>query len=195
MIPSPFSDEPLDIRREVHDTAAEMLASVPPELHKFPRPIYDIAQALHFEIVEIDVPVGEMAKFHGCNRSGRIYVNARDKVWVKRFTIGHELGHAWNIDSEWECNAFAEAVLMPAEDVATFLTNRIDQPLTLFEWAWHELSERIVTQLVRRYRVGYNAMISALGNYGWIADVKPGTARLQGDKLFEDYLEWFQWLK
>jgi hypothetical protein len=111
--------------------------------------------------------------------------------------VGHKLGHAylWAGHAEWECNALAEALLIPSDDVRSTTAQITESPLPLQEWARRELGDGAMTRLVQRYGVGYNALISALGNYGCIQDVRPGTARLTGDALFETYRQYYQALK
>ena len=186
----------LNSRHEVHLVAAAVLDDVPPDLQwPLPRPIDQIAHHLGFGIRYVTVP--DPIAFHGCLHNQQIYVSRNAAPWLRRFTIGHELGHAylWAGHAEWECNAFAEALLIPSDDVRSTTAQITESPLPLQEWARRELTDGAVTRLVQRYGVGYNALISALGNYGCIRDVLPGTARLTGDALFETYLQYYQALK
>lgn len=146
-----------------------------------------IAEALHFEVIPIHI--ADLPKFHGCSNESRIYVGSTHRPWEQRFTIGHELGHAflWTDSKEWECNAYAEALLLPPDDVNETVATLVQNPPSLKAWAVLECEDRLVSRLAHRYGVGYNALISALGNYGWIEDVPPWSARLHGDQVFEAY--------
>ena len=185
-------DNPLNVRREGHDTAEAMMADVPQALHSIPRPMVEIATALHFQV--IPVHVADLEKFHGCSDESRIYIGCAHRPWEQRFTIGHELGHAflWTEPKEWECNAYAEAVLLPPDDVIDTVSTLVQNPLNLKAWAVQEHESRLVSRLAQRYGVGYNALISALGNYGWIEDVPPWSARLHGNQVFEAYFQQFR---
>ncbi|AUW92689.1 hypothetical protein BXT84_00890 [Sulfobacillus thermotolerans] len=194
-IPDGYMNDLLNIRREVHDTADAMMADVPRTLHSVPRPMIAIAEALHYEVVSIIVT--DVNNFHGCSNGSRIYIDISHQPWERRFTIGHELGHRclWVGHKEWECNAYAEAVLLPRNDVRQVLGEWVGHPLSLKAWAVREHEEGLVTRLTKRYGVGYNALISALGNYGYIVDVPPWSARLNGDRVFEEYFQYFRALK
>ncbi len=63
--------------------------------------------------------------------------------------------------AEWECNALAEALLIPSDDVRSMTAQIAENPLPLQEWDRRELSDGAITRLAQRYGVGYNALISA----------------------------------
>jgi hypothetical protein len=177
----------LDVREEIHDTVGVVLDDVPLTLHAVPRPVDRIAQSLGYHIHVVSDE--ELDKYHGWLANEIIYVGAGDKPWQRRFTIAHELGHAmlWSGADEWECSAFAEALLIPRSDLVAVVHHGWAGPMTLCDWAEAECIMAAVTVLVRRYAIGYNAMIRALGNYGLILDVPPWRARFAGDDLFAAY--------
>ncbi|MCY0884727.1 MAG: hypothetical protein OWV35_02445 [Firmicutes bacterium] len=178
----------LDDRWEIHDMVEAIVATLPPALRRIPRPVVAIANACGFEVHPI---AGVSPGFQGIYVGVRpwILVRAADPVHVQRLTIIHELAHGWGLKLEWEVNAFAEALLMPRDAVAAIVRAWAPAPpWTVAEWARQERARRRLTQLARRFGVGRHAMFSALANYGWVTGVAPGTARLAGDALFEQYL-------
>lgn len=185
-------------RQEIHETTLVVIQEAVTRgghlLSAVPRPIDGIAEVLGSHV--------EMASeqwLHGnkglCTESA-IVVNEDDgRDWVRRFTIAHELGHQWlgNTAEEWECNAFAGSILIPEEDVANELQRRhLVHPETLERWARYEHGGGLITQLVRRYRVGYHAMIRSLADYGWVTGIAPWTSPAYGLSLYEQYESFYR---
>ncbi len=181
------------IRQEVHDTTVaimqEAMTRGGPPLGAVPRPIDQIAAVLGTDIQEVSEEWLQGNK--GLCTEHAIVVDDQDgRDWVRRFTIAHELGHQWlgTTAEEWECNAFAGSLLIPEEDVAHELQRRqLVHSETLERWALCEHGGGLITQLVRRYRVGYHAMIRSLADYGWVTGIAPWTSPAYGLSLYEQY--------
>lgn len=182
----------LTARKEIHEVANAVMDKVPRNLQQFPRPIVLIAQALGYTIHY--VPRRTANQFHGCIHERTIYLGTSAKLYQQRFTIGHELGHGelWDGAKEWECSAFAEALLIPRYELLTLVAINIGHPLTLKQWAQQEQEQGIVSSLTARFEVGYNALISALANYGLVRGIDPWAGRLEGDRLYETYQRYYR---
>ena len=200
-------DEPLTIewiaqtRHEIHDTAIEVVqeavARGGSRLKEVPRPISDIAVVLGSRVVKAPDRLLRGNRGLCTEREILVVQSDDDRHWVQRFTIAHELGHQWLGPKapEWECNAFSASTLIPDDDVRTFLERRnVTRPATLEEWAHREIRGAVVSHLVRRYGVGYHAMIRALADYGFVAGIAPWTSQAYGDALYESYEYYYRHL-
>jgi hypothetical protein len=186
------------IREEIHETTAELIQEAIRRggtiLGGVPRPIDRIAAVLGSHVERVSAKWLQGNK--GLCTEHAIVVDDQDgRDWVRRFTIAHELGHQWlgAEAEEWECNAFAGSMLIPEQDVHSELQRRhLGQAETLEQWARYEHGGGLVTQLVRRYRVGYHAMIRALADYGWVSGVDPWTSPAYGLSLYEQYESFYR---
>jgi len=168
-----------EIRREIYDTTTalitEAIARGGSRLGQVPRPIDAIASVFGLQVY----PAPEIL-LHGnhglCTETTILIPDTDGRDWVKRFTIAHELGHQrlGPMAEEWECDAFAGSILIPMEDLQRELDRRqLSFAATLARWARYEVLNGLITRFVRRYGVGYNAMIRALADYGWVVGVAP----------------------
>lgn len=184
----------VQIRQEIHETTTAIMQEAIQRggsaLGSVPRPIDTIASVLGTHVADVS-----QEWLHGnkglCTENAILVDDHDGRDWVRRFTVAHELGHQWlGPDAEeWECNAFAGSLLIPDTDVRKELERRhlgqSSEPLE--QWARYEQGGGLVTQLVRRYRVGYGAMIWALADYGWVSGVAPWTSLAYGASLYEQY--------
>ncbi len=183
-------------RCEVHETATELINEAAvrggPAILKMPRPIGRIAKVLGSQVHR--APNDLLRGNKGLCTETAILIGSTDPAWVERFTIAHELGHQWlgRTAEEWECNAFAGSILIPSEDVHNELARHHLAAAPLDRWAECERHAGILTRLVRRYWVGYDAMIRALADYGWIVGVDPWTSIAYGDRLFKAYAQYWR---
>lgn len=58
-----------------------------------------------------------------------------------------------------------------------------------------KVSPSTVSILTDHREVGYNALVSAIANYGLVQGVEPWAARLSGDQIFEEYFQHFRALQ
>lgn len=186
-------------RQEIHETTIVVIQEAVHRgghlLSAVPRPIDGIA-----EVLGSHVETASEQWLHGnkglCTENA-IIVNKEDgRDWVRRFTIAHELGHQWlgHTAEEWECNAFAGSLLIPEPDVRHELARRHlgSAAESLKQWAHYEQGVRLMTQLVRRYRVGYGAMVRALADYGWVRGIAPWTSPAYGIELYAEYEHFYR---
>ncbi len=184
--------------QEIHDTTNalidEAIARGGQSMGQVPRPIDAIASILGSHVHRAPETL-----LHGnkglCTETAIVVPDTDGRHWVQRFTVAHELGHQWlgPTAEEWECNAFAGSILIPSEDVHRELDRRhLNQAATLSRWAYYETCTGVITHLVRRYGVGYNAMIRALADYGWVVNVAPWTSACHGDRLYEEYEHYYR---
>ncbi len=182
-----------EVRQEIYDETKELMAEAilqgGARLGYIPRPIDTIASVLGSPVCR-----APEALLHGnqglCTATMILVPDTDGRNWVKRFTIAHELGHQrlGHAAEEWECDAFAGSILIPMDDVQRELGHRnLNRTATLARWARYESDTDLITHLVRRYGVGYNAMIRALADYGWVVGVAPWTSVVYGDHLYEEY--------
>jgi len=187
-----------EVREEICDTTTELMSEAMirggAHLGQFPRPIQAIAVVLGSQVHQAPEPL-----LHGnqglCTATTILVPDTDGRHWVQRFTVAHELGHQQLGASaqEWECDAFAGSILIPVEDVQRELERRrLCLTATLAQWARYEILNGLITRFVRRYGVGYNAMIRALADYGWVVGVAPWTSVIHGDRLYEEYEHYYR---
>lgn len=186
------------IRLEIHDTTIALMHEAIERggeaLLLVPRPIDAIAQVLGSRIHRVS---DELLRGNKglCTERDIVVEDTDGRHWVQRFTIAHELGHQWlgTEADEWECNAFAGSILIPDADVQRELERRhLGRSATLEQWARYERSGGVMTQLVRRYGVGYHAMIRGLADYGWVTDIAQWTSPAYGLSLYEQYEHFYR---
>ena len=187
-----------EVRKEIYDMTSELMRdailSGGSRLGQCPRPIQAIASMMGSYVCR--APEQLLHGNHGlCTATTILIPDTDGRHWVQRFTIAHELGHQQLGASalEWECDAFAGSILIPLDDVHRELEHRhLNQAATLSRWAYYETGIGLITHLVRRYGVGYNAMIRALADYGWVIGVDPWTSVVHRDRLYEEYEHYYR---
>lgn len=182
-----------EVRKEIYDFTNELMSDVVlrggAHFGQCPRPIEAIVAMMGSHVFR--APGRLLHGNHGlCTASTIVIPDTDGRHWVQRFTVAHELGHQQLGSSamEWECDAFAGSILIPSDDLRDQMNQRqVHHACRLTRWADYENENGLITCYVRRYGVGYNAMIRALADYGWVVGIAPWTSVVHGDRLYEEY--------
>lgn len=179
----------------------EGIAASDISLKHFPRPIEVIAGKCGLDVALISKEVVDLQ--HGCSAFRTILLASDRKPWQRRLTIGHEIAHhelnlmvVGDAVVEQECTAFAAGLLMPMEDVVMSVAGLVGSgQRTAEEWAEEELRSNAMTKLVRRYGVGYKALLVAMADYGLLTGVESWHAVWQARQLMDAYYDRWNLLK
>lgn len=182
------------VRAESHAMAEEFMKTCDVSLWRFPRSVEDIASAHGLRVVEAPSNVNLE---HGLITGTIILIARQRRVWEKRLTIAHELGH-YVLGSgvgvaEAECTQFGSALLMPMDDVSATVRDRLGRvgPYAAGELGYIERRHGVMSRLVHHYGVGYKALVWAMADYGLIEDVPAWHGIEHIDGLMEEYrLQW-----
>ena len=179
------------VRAESHATAAEFVKSCDPALWRFPRPVEEMAAYHGLRVLEAP---GNINLEHGMIMGTVILIARQRKPWEKRLTVAHELGHfvlgnAVGV-AEAECTQFGSALLMPRDDVVAQAHQQLGSgaPFAASQLGCLERRHGVMSRLVRRYGVGYKALIWAMADYGLLRDVPAWHAIEHIDRLMDDYM-------
>lgn len=166
-------------RKDAYHTAlayTRTVFEVKPDLDRFPRPVYEVARAGSFRIVDTPMP----SDTWGVLVERIIHLTTGMGPIKARFTVCHELGHALLATDcggdrdaviEAEASAFASGLLMPHDAVRAFMDESFMalQVLPIDDWAQEEHAFKTVTKMRRRFGASLQTVLQTLVDMGAVA--------------------------
>ena len=185
-------------RKDAYHTALAYTRAVfelKPDLDRFPRPVYEVARAGSFRIVDAPMPEDTWGVL-----VERIIHLATGMGPVKaRFTVCHELGHALLATDcgqsddpmvESEASAFASGLLMPHDAVRAFMDDSFMalQVLPVEGWASEEQRFGTVTRMRRHFGTSLQTVLQTLVDMGAVEGREPWASLHEADAAYRSSL-------
>lgn len=166
----------------------ERIGRIDPAVLEFPRPVVKIANVTGLQVMPLPKRVASIT--HGCVFGKYILVAPNRRTWERRLTIAHEIGHVvlGSYSGEAECNAFAASLIIPRNDLIKQI-KRFDEapPFSVSQLASAEEEKAMMSRLVKRYCLGYHALLVALADNSMIEGVPPWMGHIYRKRLASLY--------